>query len=67
MMFGEAEADCNAALALELSCKALLRRANARRGKGDLDGARRDLKQALTLEPNNRCLRSAEHPEPGAP
>ena len=61
MMFGEAEGDCDAALARERSVKTLLRRATARRGKRDLDGARRDFKAALDLEPNNRRARAADH------
>ena len=54
MQFEAAEADCDKALKLELSVKTLLRRGTARRGKQDIEGARRDFKHALGLEPNNR-------------
>ena len=54
MQFDAAEADCDKALKLELNVKTLLRRGTARRGKQDIDGARRDFKHALELEPNNR-------------
>lgn len=57
MQFPEAEADCNKALQRERTAKTLLRRATARRGMQDLEGARRDLKDALQLEPQNRCCR----------
>lgn len=56
MQFEAAEADCDTALKLDLSVKTLLRRGTARRGRQDMEGARRDFKQALNLEPNNRCL-----------
>lgn len=55
MHFAEAEADCDKALAREMSVKTLLRRGTARRGKRDLDGASSDFKHALSLEPKNRC------------
>jgi Flp pilus assembly protein TadD len=55
MHFAEAEADCNKALQREPTAKTLLRRATARRGMRDLEGARRDLKEALQMEPQNRC------------
>ena len=55
MQFDSAEADCDKALKLELSVKTLLRRGTARRGQQDIEGARRDFKHALDLEPNNRC------------
>ncbi len=54
MLFDSAEADCDKALKLELSVKTLLRRGTARRGKQDIEGARRDYKHALGMEPNNR-------------
>ena len=54
MQFDSAEADCDKALKLELSVKTLLRRGTARRGQQDVEGARRDFKHALNLEPNNR-------------
>lgn len=54
MQFDSAEADCDQALKLELSVKTLLRRGTARRGRQDIEGARRDFKHALGLEPNNR-------------
>lgn len=56
MQFDSAEADCDKALKLELSVKTLLRRGTARRGQQDVEGARRDFKHALGLEPNNRCV-----------
>lgn len=55
MQFAEAEADCDRALKREISVKTLLRRGTARRGKHDLEGARADFKQVLSLEPKNRC------------
>lgn len=55
LRFEEAEADCDKALALELNPKTLLRRGTARRGRLDLDGARRDYQHVLSLEPNNKC------------
>ncbi|CAL8462898.1 g2432 [Coccomyxa elongata] len=58
MQFAEAEADCDKALKREISVKTLLRRGTARRGKHDLEGARSDFKQALSLEPKNRQARS---------
>ena len=54
LRFEEAEADCDKALALELNPKTLLRRGTARRGRLDLDGARRDYQHVLSLEPNNK-------------
>lgn len=54
MQFAEAEADCDKALKREISVKTLLRRGTARRGKHDLEGARSDFKQVLSLEPKNR-------------
>ncbi len=61
MHFAEAEADCDKALAREMSVKTLLRRGTARRGKRDLDGAQSDFKHALSLEPKNRCVCSLKH------
>ncbi|BDA48105.1 Amidase 1 [Coccomyxa sp. Obi] len=58
MQFAEAEADCDKALKREISVKTLLRRGTARRGKHDLEGARADFKQVLSLEPKNRQARS---------
>ncbi|KAK9806733.1 hypothetical protein WJX72_000870 [[Myrmecia] bisecta] len=57
MRFEEAEADCNAALRLELNAKTLLRRGTARMGLQQIDKARADFKQVLALEPNNRQAR----------
>ncbi len=62
MQFDSAEADCDKALKLELSVKTLLRRGTARRGKQDIEGARRDFKHALDLEPNNRCVQLLKSP-----
>ena len=58
MQFAEAEADCDKALKREISVKTLLRRGTARRGKHDLEGARADFKQVLSLEPKNRYAHS---------
>lgn len=55
--YGDAEADCDAALRLELSAKPLLRRASARLAQGNVSGARADFRQVLALEPNNRQAR----------
>ena len=62
MQFDSAEEDCDKALKLELSVKTLLRRGTARRGKQDVEGARRDFKHALSLEPNNRSAQRKDAP-----
>jgi Meckel syndrome type 1 protein len=52
--YGDAEADCDAALALDArSVKALLRRGAARLARGAAEGARADFAAALALEPRN--------------
>jgi hypothetical protein len=67
MEFGEAERDCDAALARERTAKTLLRRGTARRGQRDLPGARRDFADALALEPRNKCGPRPAHPPQHAP
>ena len=55
--YSSAEGDCDRALGLELSVKALLRRGSARLAQGNVEGAKADFKQALALEPQNRQAR----------
>eukprot|EP00887_Chlorella_sp_A99_P007627 scaffold20.g7627.t1 len=55
--YSDAEADCDAALGLELSVKSLLRRGSARLAQGNAAGAHADFRHALALEPNNRQAR----------
>ncbi|PRW56947.1 outer envelope mitochondrial [Chlorella sorokiniana] len=55
--YGAAEADCDEALKLELSAKALLRRGSARLAQGNVGGAHADFSQVLALEPQNRQAR----------
>lgn len=55
LRYEDAEADCDAALKLDLNVKALLRRGMARMGLNKYDGARKDFNQVLALEPRNRC------------
>ena len=54
MQFQLAKEDCNSALKLEQSAKALLRRGMANQGLQDFEAAKQDFKAVLRVEPNNR-------------